>query len=100
MFMIPQELGYKPTVRGELITVWVDLTPRSSIIVDRIALKIGRRRIYSFEWKSHEVVAHEHKFLDFKKPDWLGTGKYEAKLIAYTPEGYSKSEQFTFTVQL
>ncbi|HUV51597.1 MAG TPA: hypothetical protein VMW64_00805 [Dehalococcoidia bacterium] len=94
MFVIPKEPGYKATVHSEYVSVWVDLTSQSGIMVDRIAIKIGRKRIYSFEWKSHEVAAHEHKFLDFKRPDWLGTGKYEAKLIAYTTEGYSQSRKF------
>ena len=99
IFMVPQELGYEPTVTMEIISVYVDLTPKSGIMVDRIAIKIGRKRFYSFEWKAHKVVAHEKKFLDFIRPDWLGVGKHKASLIAYTPEGFSKSEKFILEVR-
>jgi hypothetical protein len=92
------ELAYKPTVSKEIISVWVDLRSQSSYLVEKIVLKIGRRGIRSFEWSSHEVLAHEHKFLDFKRPGWLRAGEYEAKLIAYTPEGYSKSRKFILEV--
>jgi hypothetical protein len=97
MFVIPQEPGYKASVNSECISVWVDLTSRSGITVDRIVLKIGRKEgIPSFEWNPHEIIIKKHKFLDFKRPDWLAVGKYEARLIAYTSEGYSKSGKFTF----
>ena len=99
MFVVSKELGYKAKVNSEYISCWIDLTSQSGIKVDKIVLKITQKeRIPSFEWKSHEVVAREHKFLDFKRPDWLGVGEYEAKLIAYTPEGYSKSRKFILEV--
>ncbi len=97
--MTLQTLGYKATVNSKVISVWIDLTSPSSITVDRLVLKIGRKEgIPSFEWKPHEVTVHEHKFLDFKRPDWLTIGKHEARLIAYTPEGYSKSKEFILEV--
>ncbi|OGN90712.1 MAG: hypothetical protein A2158_03865 [Chloroflexi bacterium RBG_13_46_14] len=94
----PQTPGYKSTVNNELISVWVDLTSWSGIMVEKIVIIIGREKTPSFDWTSHEVMGREHKFLDFKRPSWLGTGEYEAKLIAYTPEGYSKSEKFILEV--
>lgn len=96
--MTLQTLGYKAKVDSEYISVWVELRPQSSIMVDKIVIKIGRERITSSDWKSHEVAEREHKFLDFKRPDWLGVGEHEAKLIAYTPEGYSKSRKFILEV--
>lgn len=99
MFAIPQELGYEPTVSKENISVWVDLSTHSVMMVNKIELKITQKEgIPSFEWKSHKVGGREHKRLDFKRPDWLGVGKYEAKLIAYTPDGFSKSDKFILDV--
>jgi hypothetical protein len=98
MFTTPQELGYEPKVKTECISVWVDLTSLSGIMVDMIALKIRwRKGIPSFEWNSH-VLNKERKYLDFKRPDYLNAGKYKARLIAYTPEGYSKSREFILEV--
>ena len=95
-----QTPGYKATVNSEYISVWVDLTSRSGLIVDKIGLKIGRQEaIISDEWKPHEVITREHKFLDFNRPDHLNTaGEYKARLIAYTSEGYSKSGEFILEV--
>jgi len=98
MFRITQEPGYEPKVRDDLINIWVDLTAQSSIMVDRIVLKVKQRRpIPSFEWNS-QMITKKHEFLDFIRPDWFNSGKYEAKLIAYTPEGHSKSEKFIIEV--
>lgn len=96
--MTLQTPGYKAKANSEYISVWVELTSWSGIMVDRIIIKIGRKRITSFDWTSHEVKAREHKFLDFKRPAWLGVGEYEAKVIAFTPEGYSKSKKFMLEV--
>jgi hypothetical protein len=98
VIMTLQTPGYKAKVTSEYITVWVELRPRSSIMVDRIVIKIGRERITSFDWKSHEVAAREYKFVDFERPNWLGVGEHETRLIAYTPEGYSKSGKFILEV--
>ena len=99
MFLVSEELGYKPTVSKENISVWVDLTSYSGIMVNRIVLKIRQKEsIPSFEWNSHKVMTREHKFLNFKRPGWLSVGEYESELIAYTPEGYSKSRKFTLEV--
>ena len=93
-----QTPGYKAKVDSEYISVWVELTSWSGILVEKIVIKIGQKKIASFDWKSHDVITREHKFLDFKRPDWLGVGGHEAKLIAYTPEGYSKSSKFLLDV--
>ena len=98
VIMTIEEPGYKAKANSEYITVWAELRPRSSIIVDRIDIKIGRKRCTSFDWKSHTVASSEHKFVDFERPDWLCAGEHEAKLIAYTPEGYSKSGKFVVEV--
>lgn len=34
------------------------------------------------------------------RPDWLGAGQYEASLVAYTPDGYSKSRKFILEITL
>ena len=96
--MIVQEAGYRAKVNSEYISVWIELVSWSGIMVDRIVLKIGHKRITLSDWKPHEVMAREHKFHDFERPDWLDVGKYEAQLIAYTPEGYSKSRKFRLEV--
>jgi hypothetical protein len=93
-----QEPGYRAKDNIEYISVWVDLVSWSGIIVSKIDVKTGRERITSLDWKSHEVIGSEHKFLDFKKPVWLGMGEHEAQLIAYTPEGLSKSRKFVIEV--
>jgi len=90
--------GYKPHINNDVISVWVELKPRSSIKVDKIVLAIRREKIPSLGWKAHKVVSNEHKYMDFKKPDWLNQGNFKLKLIAYTPEGYSKSGQFVLEV--
>jgi len=97
-FIITQEPGYRATANNEYISVWIELVSWSGIMVDRIILKIGRKRIPSFDWRPHEVLAREHKFREFKRPDWLDMGVYKAHLIAYTPEGYSKSRKFMLEV--
>ncbi|MFH1775367.1 MAG: hypothetical protein ABH839_01730 [Chloroflexota bacterium] len=96
--MTQQTPGYEPRANSEYISVWVELTSWSGIMVDRIVIKIGQKRISSFDWNSHEVIAREHKFLDFGRPDWLCSGEYRVKLIAYTTEGYSKSRKFILKV--
>lgn len=93
-----QEPGYRAKANIEYISVWVDLVSWSGIMVSKIVIKIGRKRITSSDWKSHEVIGSEHKFLDFEKPDWLGMDEHEAQLIAYTPEGLSKSRKFVIEV--
>lgn len=98
MFTMPQELGYQATVNNEIITAWVDLTSPSGIMVDRIVLKIERKEgIPSFEWNP-QTITTKHAFLDFHRPNWLTVGKYEARLIAYTPQGHSSSGRFTLEV--
>jgi len=96
--MIVQEAGYRAKVNSEYISVWVDLGSRSGIMVDKIVLKIGHKRVTLDNWKPHDVMAREHKFQDFKRPDWLDMGKHESQLIAYTPEGYSKSRKFILEI--
>jgi hypothetical protein len=92
--------GYKAKVNDKNISVWIDLTSSSGIMVDRIDLKIERKRgIPSFEWNP-QAIRKKYKFLDFQRPDWLRAGKYKAKLIAYTPEGYSKSGEFMLEVDV
>lgn len=100
VIMTLQHAGYNPRASSKYISVWVELRPRSSIMVDRIVLKIGREKVTSFDWESHDVSSVEHKFVDFERPDWLHVGEHEAKLIACTPEGYSKSNKFVVEVDV
>ncbi len=97
-FMINQDPGHRAKANNEYISVWAALVSWQGIMVDRLVLKIGRKRISPFDWKPHEVFEREYKFIDFKRPDWLDMGVYEAQLIAYTPEGYSKSKKFMLEV--
>ena len=93
-----EEPGYKPKI-NEYVSIWVELITWSGITVDRVVMKIGRKAITSPDWKSHSVIHQEHKFHDFKRPTWLNAGKHRARLIAYTPEGYSKSREFMIEVR-
>lgn len=97
-FMIDHDPGHGAKANNEYISVWVALVSWQGIMVDRLVLKIGRKRISSFDWKPHEVLEREYKFVDFERPDWLNMGVYEAQLIAYTHEGYSKSKMFMLEV--
>jgi hypothetical protein len=62
-----------------------------------ITRKIGRKQLSS-DWKPTRVEADESKYVYFAKPDWLNIGEYKARLIAYTPDGFSKSEKFIVKV--
>ena len=95
-----EEPGYKAHANSEYISVWVLVTSWSGIIVERIVIEIRGERIPSFDWKSHQLIGRENKFLDFKRPDWFGLGKYKLNLIAYTPDGYSKSREFILEVTI
>lgn len=93
-----QYAGQEAKANAKYITVFTELRPRSSIRVDKIAIEIKRKKIPSFHWQSHNVAVDEQILVNFERPDWLYTGEYEAKLIAFTPEGRSKSGKFTVEV--
>ena len=67
--------------------------------VDEILLIIARKKIVPLDWKSHEVTADESGYVNFDRPEWLHSGNHSARLIAYTPYGYSKSEKFILTIK-
>ncbi len=93
-----QYAGQGAKANAKYITVFTELRPRLHIMVDKIAIEIKRKKISSFHWKSHEVAVAEQILVNFERPDWLYAGVYEAKLIAFTPEGRSKSGKFTVEV--
>ena len=79
------------------LTAYVGLRAVSVIQVDKIILKIGGKRLLS-DWEATRVEADKSRYINFVRPDWLHVGEYEARLIAYTPEGFSKSEKFLIKV--
>ena len=79
------------------LTIHVGLRAVSVIRVDKIGLKIGCKQLLS-DWQTTRVEAGEHRYINFARPDWLYVGEYKASLIAYTPDGFSKSEKFLIKV--
>lgn len=90
-------LIHKMGVGNEYLTAHVGLRAVSVIQVDKIVLKIGHESLLS-DWKSTRVEADETRYINFIRPNWLYAGDYAACLIAYTLEGFSRSEKFTLTV--
>ena len=80
------------------ISVYAELRPRSIVRVDRIDIEIKRKKITSFDWTAKDITVYESMLVNFERPNWLGAGEYEAELIAYTPEGKSKSGKFKVEV--
>jgi hypothetical protein len=87
------------TGNRQSLTVYEGLRALSPIRVDKIRLSIGRKKIIADDWESHEVAGDESRYIYFDRPKWLYSGEYSARLIAYTPEGYSKSDKFTLRVK-
>jgi hypothetical protein len=87
----------KVGVSREYLTVHVGLRAVSVIQVDKIVLRIARKQLLS-DWKSARVEADETRYINFTRPNWLHIGDYRACVIAYTPDGFSKSEKFSLIV--
>ena len=85
-------------INEENFTIRVGLVAVPAIRVDRISLKIGRIKVWASNWKPMDIKAVEAPYVTFPKPHQLGKGQYYAKLKAYTPEGFSKSNQFLIKV--
>ena len=91
--------GFPPKGNRQYLTVYKTLRALSPIEVDKIVLTIDRNRIIPRDWESHKVAGDESEYLNFNRPEWLPNGNHRARLIAYTPYGYSKSEEFTIDVR-
>jgi hypothetical protein len=91
--------GIPPKGNRRYLTVYKTLRVLSPIKVDRIVLSIGRKKIIPHDWESYEVTGDESGYIDFDRPGWLPNGNHSARLIAYTPDGYSKSDKFTLEVK-
>jgi hypothetical protein len=91
--------GFLPKGNRQYLTVYKTLRALSPIEVDKIVLTIDRKRIIPRDWESHKVAGDESEYLNFNRPEWLPNGNHRARLIAYTPYGYSKSEEFTIEVR-
>jgi len=98
---ISNRLGVVPIsiirVDAECITIHIGLRAVSEIKVDRIHLKIGRRDVPS-DWESSVVQADEAPYINFSRPQWLCSGEYKGHLVAYTPDGFSKSSKLCIEV--
>ena len=92
--------GFPPQGNKKYLTVYNKLRASSPIKVDKVLLSMGRRKIIPLDWKSSKVSGDESEgYISFKRPERLRSGKHSARLIAYTPYGYSKSEVFTIEVR-
>ena len=91
--------GFPPKGGRQYLTVYKTLRALSPIRVDKMALLIGKKKIVSYHWKSYEVTGDESDYVNFDRPEWLRNGNHSARLIAYTPHGYSKSEKFRLEVR-
>jgi hypothetical protein len=91
--------GFPPRGNRRYLTVYKTLRVLSPIKVDKIILSIGRKKIIPRDWESYEVTGDESGFINFDRPGWLPNGNHSARLIAYTPDGYSKSKKFTLEVK-
>lgn len=88
-----------PKGNKQYLTVYGGLRTLSPIKVEKIVLSIKGEKLTSWDWKPHIVTGDEPRYMDFYRPEWLRSGDYSARLIAYTPDGYSKSEKFTLEVK-
>ena len=91
--------GFPPKGNRQYLTVYKTLRALSPIRIDKILLTIGRNKIIPRDWKSQEVTGDESGYINFDRPEWLPNGNHSARLIAYTPDGYSKSETFRLKVR-
>lgn len=78
--------------------VYIGFVAMPSIQVDKISLRIGRRRFWASNWEPREVAATEAWYVSFLKSPQLGKGHYNAKVYAHTPDGLSKSEKVSAIV--
>ena len=90
---------YSPKGNRQYLTIYKVLRTLSPIRVDKVSLCIGRKRIISFDWKSHVIEGDEPGYANFNRPEWLLNGNHSARLIVYTSKGYSKSERFALKVR-
>jgi len=79
------------------LTIFVGFRAVSVIQIDKIVLKIGRKQLLS-DWEPRRVKADESCYIKFTRQNWLCAGEYNVRVIAYTPDGFSKSEKFPLTV--
>jgi len=92
------ELNQPPQVTNNQIIIPVGLNALSDIRIDKIDLRVGRRKLTS-DWKPKSIQCYEPEIRYFPRPNWLYRGKHEAYLKAYTPDGFSKSKKFTINVE-
>ena len=100
--------GHPPGGNRNYLTVYGELRALLPIEVDKVVIIIGikkkkiipwRKKIISWDWRPHVVSGDEGGYVDFKRPEWLSDGNHDARLIACTPYGYSKSEEFAIRVR-
>ena len=91
--------GFEPKGNKMYLNVYYTLRALSTIKVDKILLSIERKKIIPLDWKSYEVTGEKSGYVNFETPEWLSSGKHSARLIVYTPYGYSKSEKFAVRVR-
>ncbi|MBA7644839.1 hypothetical protein ES703_52586 [subsurface metagenome] len=98
---ISNRLGITPTgeprVYKEYLAIRVALIAMPDIQIDRISLRIGCKHLLS-DWQPKLIRGDEGLYINFPRPTWLRKGQYEACLIAYTPDGLSKSRKFSIGV--
>lgn len=88
---------YDIKVHEESFIIFIDLRPTSDIQIDSIILRVGHKSIQS-DWKPKSINDMGVHILNFKRPDWVTSGCYKARVIVYTPIGFSKSKEITINV--
>lgn len=85
-------------VGDKYISIYVAMRTLTDIQVDRISFRIGRKNLPS-DWQPKVIQGDELGYVNFPRPDWLHRGEYSGHLIAYTPEGFTKSERIGIMVE-
>lgn len=98
---ISNKLGVKVLgnvrVNNSSIEIEVGYVAVPSVQVDAIKLRI-RRQPLECDWECQTIEATGRLYVKCPRPSWLRKGQYEACLIAYTPDGFSKSKKFSIRV--
>ena len=79
--------------KDSLIRVGLVAVP--SIQVDKIILKIAGNKPFGSDWESKIIKGNEAPHIRFPELQELDKGNYDARLYAYTPNGFARSEKFT-----
>lgn len=95
---LADECEVRININDESFTIRVGMVAVPSIYVEKISLRVAKKRMYALNWDADEIKAIEAPYITFPKPDILNIGYYKATLYAHTTEGFSKSKKFSLIV--